>query len=186
MSFLKDLFKTKEQKEQELTERAEAMMKLKLREEQEMREEILRQERKSKMESSIPWFERNLGNEDENAPVSVRFNWNQAFIQDLKNKNYVGDTEDSLVEDYLKKQSENEAKRLVELERDEKRKSSEPWVEVIGEKMDKEGLIELQLDWNDAFIKYLRQHGFRGATDDVIVQQWLISLDRSMEGSEYQ
>ena len=34
MSFLKDLFKTKEQKEQELTERAEAMMKLKLREEQ--------------------------------------------------------------------------------------------------------------------------------------------------------
>ena len=63
--------------------------------------------------------------------------------------------------------------------------SAEPWVEVVGEKIDEDGRIELQLDWNAAFVKYLRLNGFRGATDDVLVQAWLAALEKDTNGEEY-
>lgn len=185
MQFFKELFKSKEQKEAEAIEVVERLLAERLAQEEEMRKALREEVHAARMASPVPWFEPNIEAEVD-APISDRYNWNNAFIEDLKKRGYVGKTAENIIEDYLQKQEETETKRLIELERDEKRKSSEPWVEVIGEKMDKEGLIELQLDWNDAFIHYLKQHGFRGATDDAIVQLWLISLDKSMEGSQYQ
>lgn len=187
MNFLKDLFKSKEQKQRETLELAEKLLEERLRQEAEVRESLRKEAYMARMESSVPWFEPNIEAEVD-AALSEKYRWNNAFIEDLKKRGYVGTSDIDLVEDYLQKQADAETKRLIDAERDEKRKSSDPWVEVIGEKMDKEGLIELQLDWNDAFVKYLRQHGFKGATEDIIVQQWLISLDRSLDagGSEYQ
>lgn len=185
MQFLKELFKSKAQKEAEAILIVEKLLAERLEQEEQMRVALQEEVRTARMVSPVPWFEPNIEAEMD-APLSDRYNWNNAFIDDLKKRGYSGKTAEDIVGDYLQKQSEAEAKRLIGLERDEKRKSSEPWVEVIGEKMDKEGLIELQLDWNDAFIHYLKQHGFRGATDDAIVQLWLISLDKSMEGSQYQ
>jgi wobble nucleotide-excising tRNase len=59
---------------------------------------------------------------------------------------------------------------------EEKRNSSEPWVEVVGESIDPVKGIEIKLDWNDAFIKFLQASGIQGTDEDVIVQKWLALL----------
>ena len=50
-----------------------------------------------------------------------------------------------------------------------------------------DGRFEIEMDWNDAFIKYLRQHGFRGANEEILVQQWLASIHKEIEqGGDFQ
>ena len=56
--------------------------------------------------------------------------------------------------------------------------SDEPYVEIIGEKFDSEGGVGLRLDWNQAFVKYLKDNGFSGPTDEAIVDNWVTSLGR--------
>lgn len=59
---------------------------------------------------------------------------------------------------------------------DDKRNSPEPWVEVIGESIDPIKGIEIRLDWNEAFIQYLKENGITGSDEDVAVQKWLAFL----------
>lgn len=61
--------------------------------------------------------------------------------------------------------------------------SAEPWVEIYSESFDPTKGIKLELDWNDAFIQYLRDNGITGIDEDTIVQKWLavISLDLSQQ-----
>ena len=61
-----------------------------------------------------------------------------------------------------------------------KKKIKEPYVSIIGEHIDPENGIELALDWNDEFIKYLKHHGYVGTSDELIVQKWLQSLYEDM------
>lgn len=56
--------------------------------------------------------------------------------------------------------------------------SDEPYVEIVGEKFDSEGGVGLRLDWNQAFVKYLKDNGFSGPTDETIVDNWVTSLGR--------
>lgn len=56
----------------------------------------------------------------------------------------------------------------------------EPYVSVIGENIHPEKGIELALDWNDDFIVYLRQNGYQGTSDELIVQKWLHTLYNDM------
>lgn len=50
-----------------------------------------------------------------------------------------------------------------------------PWIDIIhseyndGEKSD--GFV-FEFDWNDAFIKMLREEGYHGATEEEVVEQW--------------
>lgn len=184
MSF-RDLFKSKERLAQEEADRIEQAITERKEFEERVRIETEKSILRAKMESATPWFEPVIGVATD-APLSERYLWNPAFIKDLTHRGYVGTNDVAIVQNYLDEQAVNETKKILEKERDEKRASKEPWVEVVGEKMDKEGMIELQLDWNTAFIHYLKQHGFRGQTDDIIVQQWLISLDKAMDGNQYQ
>lgn len=166
--------------------KAEAERVAKLQQDEEERIEQLRIKVEAdwlaeKMNSTTPWFEAIIGMEDATF-VHERYRWNQAFIKDLIKKGIAGESDNEVVQAYLDKQVEDERKRVVEEERDKKRNSPEPWVEVVGENIDSEGRIELQLDWNIAFVKYLRQNGFRGATDDILVQQWLAALQRDATG----
>ena len=62
--------------------------------------------------------------------------------------------------------------------RDEDRKSStEPWVEIRGSTVDPVKGIQIELDWNDAFIQYLKDNNFTGRDDETIVQKWLAALN---------
>jgi hypothetical protein len=61
-----------------------------------------------------------------------------------------------------------------------KKKTKEPYVSIIGENIDPENGIEIALDWNAEFIKYLKQHGYTGTSDELIVQKWLQSLYNDM------
>jgi hypothetical protein len=56
---------------------------------------------------------------------------------------------------------------------DDKRNSPDPWVEVIGESIDEIKGIVINLDWNDAFIQYLKENGISASDEDVAVQKWL-------------
>ncbi len=59
---------------------------------------------------------------------------------------------------------------------DDKRNSTEPWIEVVGESIDPVRGIEIRLDWNDAFIQYLKENGITGKDEDTAVQKYVAFL----------
>ena len=46
------------------------------------------------------------------------------------------------------------------------------------------GRIELTMDWDDEFIKYLRANGFNGTTDENVVQQYIAVMHRQLLNEE--
>ena len=148
--------------------------------EEKIREEVIAQMHTDRLASPVPWFEAVLGVPEE-ADIATRYQWNAAFIAGLVAKGHTGENDVEIIQAYLDDEEAKETQRRIEKERDLKRNSSELWVEVICESVDEEGRIALQLDWNDAFIKHLHAHGYRGQTDDILVQQWLANLDRSID-----
>ncbi|QDJ96496.1 hypothetical protein Xoosp13_310 [Xanthomonas phage Xoo-sp13] len=189
---LKNLFKSKETIAKENQARENAIRQELLadaarkRLEQEEHKAAIRLEiYNEKMNSSRPWFEEIEGAEDE-ALLSNRYHWNQAFIKDLLKKGHTGETDTQVVQSYLDSIEEAERQKILEEEREKQRNSSEPWVEVIGQEFNADGDLKIQLDWNDAFIKYLRSNGFKGQTDDILVQMWVSSLSRNLDPIGYQ
>ena len=55
----------------------------------------------------------------------------------------------------------------------------EPWVDIKGI-VANDGRIELEADWNDAFIEFLQEQGFNGANDEVIMQQYITVMHRQL------
>ena len=53
--------------------------------------------------------------------------------------------------------------------------SDKPWVSIIGDNIGEEGL-QLSLDWNNAFIDYLKASGIEGVDETQIVQKWLAMI----------
>lgn len=66
--------------------------------------------------------------------------------------------------------------RQKEEEDEAKRNSVEPWIEIKNDSIDPIKGIQLTLDWNDAFIQYLKDNGIKGRDDETIVQKWLAML----------
>lgn len=60
--------------------------------------------------------------------------------------------------------------------------SPEPWVNVVQAHVDtanpKQGYFELE--WNPAFVLFLRQNGYQGAVPEEIVDQWFTDLCRNV------
>lgn len=67
------------------------------------------------------------------------------------------------------------------------KESDEPWVEVVGIAETEKG-IRVELEWNDAFVQYLRSNGVSGTDDEQVIQRWVTLLLRDMadqmEGSQ--
>jgi hypothetical protein len=57
---------------------------------------------------------------------------------------------------------------------------NEPWVFIKGAVPDAEQGVKIELDWNDAFVKFLRDNGIEGASDESVVQKYLAMLHRQM------
>jgi hypothetical protein len=112
----------------------------------------------------------------EDRPINERYKWNKEYIEYLKlNFDIKSTDENDVIEEWLN-QTNEAIKVKKDLERREKlRKSPEPWVEVIGEYNDEKDGIGINLDWNPAFIKLLRSHGYNG-TESEMIQRWLNSL----------
>ena len=62
--------------------------------------------------------------------------------------------------------------------------SNEPWVELQSWADTPQG-VKVELEWNDAFIAYLKAQGIEGTDDDQTVQKWvallLMQVNDSME-----
>ena len=59
---------------------------------------------------------------------------------------------------------------------DARRNGTEPWVEVRSANLDPVKGIQIELDWNEAFVQYLKDNGLTGRDDETIVQKWLAFL----------
>lgn len=58
-----------------------------------------------------------------------------------------------------------------------KRDDSEPWVQINSDGYDDVKGVKLAMDWNDAFVAYLEELGFKGPTDQAAVQRWLAMVN---------
>lgn len=73
---------------------------------------------------------------------------------------------------------------------EELRQSEEPWVDIKGMVSDPKHGIKLELDWNPAFIRYLKENGIEGPNDEIVVQRWLqlvsteVSTDLGLQGED--
>lgn len=63
----------------------------------------------------------------------------------------------------------------------DKKDSNEPWFEFYGGEIHEEHGLQLQLDWNDAFIDQLRRHGYKGTSDDELVAQYIANIQRTID-----
>ena len=74
----------------------------------------------------------------------------------------------------LQKEIDRDARAYSKMHRGEKG-GDKPWVTIIGDTVSEEGL-QLALDWNDPFIKYLEANGIEGTDDTQKVQRWLAMI----------
>lgn len=51
-----------------------------------------------------------------------------------------------------------------------------PRIDIKGDGIGPDGQARLELDWNDAFIKHLKEHGYTGETEEDIVNMYLNSI----------
>ena len=65
---------------------------------------------------------------------------------------------------------------------------SEPWVEVVSMEIDKDnpGQGSFELDWNDKFVANLTRAGYRGKTDQDIVDNWFRSVCQNVVMENYE
>lgn len=77
----------------------------------------------------------------------------------------------------------------MEADRKKRYDDSEPFVEIVSENFDESaGGVQLRLDWNQAFITYLKKNGITGPSDEAIVDNWVVALSRERlaeAGKEY-
>ena len=65
----------------------------------------------------------------------------------------------------------------------EMEKSPEPWCDVMVVGVDPVRGVAIRTGWNSAFIKYLKENGFSGDSEEAIVQHWIgrLGLDTVLE-----
>jgi len=59
------------------------------------------------------------------------------------------------------------------------KQSPDPWVDIIGLNQTSDGM-KIELEWNDAFISFLRSNNVSGSDEDQVVQKWLTLLLHDM------
>ena len=89
---------------------------------------------------------------------------------------------------FRREEEDIEQKKYIE----KMKQSPDPWVDIIGWVRTDEG-VKVELEWNDAFVDYLRGNGIKGSDDEQVVQKWVTLLLRDMAdemeeryGSDYE
>lgn len=76
-----------------------------------------------------------------------------------------------------------EAERVAKLTPKERAtEAKEPWVAVLDTHVNKENVRNgfFELDWNEYFVLQLREAGYKGETDEAVVDQWFQELCRNV------
>lgn len=95
----------------------------------------------------------------------------EARIDSLGNAIIVQQEEKAIIEEELQI-----ARREITADDEARRTSTEPWVEIKSERLDPVKGMVIELDWNDAFIQYLKENGITGRDEDTAVQKWIAML----------
>lgn len=103
-----------------------------------------------------------------------------AAVKEMIKKQLVEEMKD----DRTRKIEEAKFRREKETEEQQKyvelmKASPDPWVDIIGWVRTDEG-VKIELEWNDAFIDYLRAEGIKGIDAEQTVQKWVTLLLRDM------
>jgi hypothetical protein len=61
-----------------------------------------------------------------------------------------------------------------------KKPKTKPYISLIGETIHPEHGIELSLDWSDEFVRYLKDSGYTGTSDELIIQKYMLHLYSDM------
>lgn len=108
-------------------------------------------------------------------PAHTRWEYNQAFIKELKSKGYSG-TDEYILSVWEENTAREKLQQQIKTERENKKKSSNPWVEVVGttDEEYEEGSpqVRTEFDWNTAFVKMLKNNGYTGSSEEIIVYKW--------------
>ncbi len=137
------------------------------------------------MASDVPYYKL-LGEEYSTVspptdPINERYEYNKAFIKKLRQDGYVGESDAEVITAWEKGEAEKKLEAANKVEREKKMASLEPWIEVVSDHYDHEQQqVAIKLDWNPAFIKMLRQHGFTGRDEQELVDRWFKSVSDSI------
>jgi len=88
----------------------------------------------------------------------------------------------------LKKESTNEDKRreILAKEKEDATKKGEPWVAVLDTQINPDNIKNgfFELDWNNQFIEELLDAGYKGETNEEIVDGWFKTIAMQILGEQ--
>lgn len=79
----------------------------------------------------------------------------QEYFSDFKER--LDDVEENM-DDYKRYREEKEMLK----------NGDEPWVDFESKVVDDDGRVEVKMDWNSAFIDYLKKTGFKGSAEEMV------------------
>ena len=87
-----------------------------------------------------------------------------------------------IVEEPKKLSPEEERKAVMAKEKEEATAKGEPWVGVLDTKVNPENIRNgfFELDWNNEFIEKLLDAGYKGETNEQIVDGWFKTIARNI------
>ncbi len=153
--------------------------------------DAIREEREKKMAPDYVITDADKALKRANEEFELNRNQRQLTLEDIP-KDQLAKLMSDLKEE-IKRDMKTEAEQAAEEERLRKerimaerekyvnamKESDEPWMDI--EAWDEDGTgARIQLDWNDAFIKHLRNNNITGTDDDQVIQKWLILLMEDM------
>ena len=120
------------------------------------------------------WWNRTVNG---NNKVDHMFDKLEHMITDIQNdRNSIERENTELREKSTMMAIELDSIKKQQLTSAEKKNGITPWVDVHSAEFDPEKGVQVELDWNTAFISYLRQNGITGKTEELVIQKWLALL----------
>ena len=138
---------------------------------------------------AIEWFKRLLESEEEKEKrIIQQYATSDDFKQSVKEaaSSLVKEAEEARKREE-QEQVEEEKRKLeesikhVERVADSMKESNEPFINILGMGFSKENGLEVKLDYNDAFIRYLNAAGIQASNDEETVRLWLAHLNYDIE-----
>lgn len=124
------------------------------------------------------WWNRDkIAAEKQKAELTAQLQSLVAVVEQLReNVESVKKNNEELQQELEVAEDQIEHFKQIEAEEEAKRNGTDPWVEIRSAHTDPVKGIQIELDWNEAFVQYLRDNGINGQDDETVVQKWLAFL----------
>lgn len=108
-------------------------------------------------------------------PAYTRYEYNNAFIKKLKSEGYSG-SDELIISEWEKATIADKISKIVERHFKTIKDSTRPWVKMEGiteESYEDNSLqVRAEFDFNKAFVRMLRDNGYTGSSDEIVVYKW--------------